>query len=130
MANWNHVADYLRRNFKISDDQGDFLSLLFDVGGGRSQIVTVSKGSMSATDEEFAVIASPIADARAVNIQAVLEEAAEYVVGGVVKHGDSLAYKHAVPLANLDLSELTGPLELVLKSADYMEAKFTGADRL
>lgn len=130
MSNWNDVADYLRKNFRISDDQGDFLSLLFDVGRGRSQLVTVSKGSMSATDEEFAVIASPIADARAVNIQAVLEEAAEYVVGGVVKHGDSLAYKHAVPLANLDLSELTGPLELVLKSADYMEAKFTGADRL
>ena len=130
MANWNDVANYLRQNFKINRDEGDVLSLLFDVGGDRSQLVMVSKGSMNITDEEFAVIASPIAEARTVNIQTVLEEAAEYVVGGVVKIGDSLALKHAVPLANLDISELVGPMNLVLKAADQMEATFTGADRL
>lgn len=130
MANWNDVANYLRQNFKINRDEGDVLSLLFDVGNDRSQLVMVSKGSMNITDEEFAVIASPIAQARNVNIQTVLEEAADYVVGGVVKIGDSLAFKHAVPLANLDISELVGPMNLVLKAADQMEATFTGADRL
>ncbi|WNG81144.1 hypothetical protein C6A86_023590 [Mycobacterium sp. ITM-2016-00316] len=130
MANWNDVAGYLRQNFKIKQDSDTFLTLVFDVGGGRSQLVMVSHGSMDATDEEFAIIASPIADARITNIPALLDEAADYVVGGVVKVGETLALRHAVPLSNLDLNELMGPLELVMTAADHMESKFTGADRM
>lgn len=85
---------------------------------------------MDATDEEFAVIASPIADARVTNLSSLLEEAADYVVGGVVKIGDTLALRHAVPLSNLDLSELMGPMDLVMNAADLMESKFTGTDRM
>lgn len=129
MATWSDVAQYLRSNYKIAEDNGTLLRLSFSLDDGRSQDIIVARGTMGSTSEEFAVIASFFAVAREVDIDAVLREASEYVVGGIVQYAEKLAVRHAVPLANLDLSELTGPFELVLLTADALEAKYTGTDR-
>jgi hypothetical protein len=77
---------------------------------------------------EFAIIASPVANVGTVELNALLREASEYVVGGVVIYGDLIMLRHAVPLADFDASDFEAPLHLVLGAADSIEAKFVGSD--
>ncbi len=112
MATWNDVANYLRGKYKIAEDGGTILRLNFELSGGRSQQVLVGRSTMDAINDEFAQIASTFARVDSVDLSAVLREAGEYVVGGVVAYGDMLAVRHTVPLANLDLNEFEGPFEL------------------
>ena len=128
MATWDDVAIYLRTNYKIVEDKGTVLALVFDVGDGRSQLLHVSRGSMPSIDEDFAEIASPIADAASVDVAAVLKEASKLVIGGIVQYGEKLVLRHTVPLANVDANEFIGPLEVVTTVADMLEKKYTGSD--
>lgn len=128
MASWIHIRDYLRANFKIAEDDGERMSLVFETHERRSQLVVVEKSGMEAFDEEFATVWSPIADARSVDPGAVLRAASEYVIGGVVQYDDMLVLRHAVPLSNLDINELIGPLEVVVHCADQLEERFAASD--
>jgi hypothetical protein len=128
MATWNDLAGYLRTNYKIRDDQGSHLILLFGTTETRSQIVHVSHGTMGASQGDWAIIASVFGKASEIDLGVALQEAAEYVVGGVALFGDALVMRHAVPLANLDINEFEEPLHLVLGAADAMEERFTGRD--
>ena len=118
MATWNDLAGYLRTNYRIVDDQQTMLKLLFDVGGGRSQIVFVTHSTMKASNGDWAAIESVVAQASSVDVSAVLKEASEYAVGGVVQYGDTLALRHTVPLATLDIDEFSEPFSLVMRAAD------------
>jgi hypothetical protein len=127
MASWEELRSYIRITYKVAEDNGNLLRLLFAVGEGRSQIVIVAK-STTGSGVEFATIASPFAEAGQVEIDSVLGSMAEYVVGGIVAYGDMYMVRHSVPLANLDPDEFEGPLHLVLSAADVLEAKFVGSD--
>jgi len=125
MATWDEFADYVRRSYKIAKDEGTFMVLSFDLGGGRSQNVMLSRGTMGASDQEWAIVASGFAEVGAIrDFGALLVEASEYVVGGVVQYGTMLAYRHAIPLGTLDIGEFTEPFELVIHTADSLEQKF------
>lgn len=128
MATWTDLVGYLRTNYKIAQDKDDYLHLIFNVGDERSQVVAVSKGTMQASDDEWAIITSQFGSAINGNLVAILKEASTYVVGGVVAHGDNLAIRHSVPLSRLDLNEFEEPFKLVLNMADLLEEKFFGGD--
>ncbi len=130
MASWNDLADYLRRNYKIAEDTGTLLRLTFALNGNRTQEVLVARGSMPSSDQEWAMIVSFFAEFSAIrDISALLVEASEYVVGGVVQYGSQLAYRHSVPLATLDIDEFLEPFDLTIKTADALEQKFGIGDR-
>lgn len=130
MARWDELASYLRNNYTIAKDEGTLLVMRFDVGHGRSQDVMVSRGHMDASNQEWASIASGFAEISAVDdVSAVLREASEYVVGGVVAYGSTLAFRHVVPLATLDIEEFTEPFALVMRTADALEQVFGLSDR-
>lgn len=127
MAKWEDLRSYIRITYKVAEDDGTFLRLVFGVGEGRSQIVVVAQ-STTGSGSEFATIASPFAEVGQVDIDTVLSTMADYVVGGVVAYGQTYMVRHSVPLADLDPEEFDGPLRLVLSTADVLEAKFLGSD--
>lgn len=127
MATWQALRNYIHTTYTVAGEDGDIVRLVFDVGNGRSQLVLVSPTSTHA-GAEFALIASPIGDLGTVDLNVLLREAGEYVVGGVVMYGSRIMLRHAVPLADLDASDFETPLHLVLGAADAMEAKFLGSD--
>ncbi len=130
MASWDDLADYLRRNYKIAEDSGTLLRLVFTLNDDRSQEVVVTRGSMASSPQEWAMIVSFFAELSAVrDVSALLVEASEYVVGGVVQYGPRLAVRHSVPLATLDIDEFLEPFNLTLKTADLLEQKFGIGDR-
>jgi hypothetical protein len=128
MASWEELRSYIRITYKVADDDGAMLKLLFTVGEGRTQIVVVAQ-STTAGGAEFATIASPFAELGQLEIDSVLGTMADYVVGGIVAYGQMYMVRHSVPLADLDPDEFDGPLRLVLSTADALEAKFIGSDR-
>ncbi|MEV6410605.1 hypothetical protein [Kribbella sp. NPDC051718] len=128
MASWEELRSYIRITYKVAEDDGTILRLLFAVGEGRTQIVVVGQ-SKTNSGAEFATIASPFAEVGQVEIDSVLSSLADYVVGGAVAYGQMYMLRHSVPLADLDPDEFDGPLRMVLSTADELEAKFVGSDR-
>lgn len=127
MASWDELRTYIRVSYKVAEDDGELLKLVFSTTEGRSQMVLVAR-SVTGNGLEFATIASPIGRAAGLDLTAVLTELATYVVGGAAVYGDRLMVRHSVPLTNLDTNEFDGPLHLVLAAADVLESQFVGGD--
>jgi len=127
VASWDQVKSYIGANYTIASDDGNLIKLVFELEGGRTQMVLVTYNATHA-GIEFAMISSPIAEVGTVDLVPLLREASERVVGGVVAYGNNLMLRHAVPLADLDASDFDTPLQLVTAAADSIEAKFLGTD--
>jgi hypothetical protein len=127
MAKWQQLRDYIFATYQVDREENEVIQLLFRIDGERTQLVLVSH-TQTGAGVDFALIASPIADHGAVELGVLLRETSEYVVGGVVMYGNRIMLRHAVPLADLDVSDFETPLHLVLSAADAMEAKFLGTD--
>jgi hypothetical protein len=127
MATWDELHSYIRVTYKVAEDTGTFMKLLFNVGGGRSQVVFVGRNDTGGGDS-YATISSPFGTVGKLDLAAVLSELGEYVVGGAAVYGDLVVLRHSIPLDNLDPNEFEGPLHLVLNTADILEEKFVGGD--
>ena len=127
MANWNNLKAYINANYKVAEDQGSLVKLIFTFDSGRSQLVLVTHTTTGA-GIEFATITSPFAKVGEVDLGVALRELNEYVVGGAVIVGDFIVVRHAVPMDALDADDFEAPLHLVLNAAEAMEQKFVGTD--
>jgi hypothetical protein len=128
MATWDQFHQLITSNFQVQEDKGDVLTLVFDLKGGRSQLVILQKQGFEASDSDWATISSPVGEAASVNLTLALMKAHEYVVGGLTIDGDYLVVRHALPLANLDANEIDEPLRVVCMVADQLEAELVGGD--
>lgn len=126
MANWSDLASYIRSRYDVTDDAGDFMKLVFDLGDGRSQVIFVA--ATNKPEGDFAVISSPFARVGSVDAIDVLREVGGHSIGGVVVMGDRFFLRHTVPLADLDIDEFTGPFQTVLTVADSLEQRYMGSD--
>jgi len=129
MASWNDIADYLRGNFKIHEDKGDLLVLLFTLSDDRSQFVGISLSSSSRSGEEWVEISSPVGSLGEVDLGKAATIVARYFCGGLVAEGDLVYVRHVAPLINLDVNELERPMSVILDAADHVERELVGGDR-
>lgn len=131
MSSWNQLAEYVRRNYRIKDENNGIMSLHFDVPGGRSQLVLLYSASLMDGDEEWLIIESAIGHIDEVNLRAALTQVGDMVCGGLAVVGETyVGLRHAVPLENLDVNEFERPLALVTTSADRLEGLLLGQDRM
>jgi hypothetical protein len=128
MATWNQFHQLIKSNYRIQEDRGDTLTLVFDVNGGRSQLVVLEKQGFGASSGDWVTISSPIGNAAGINLTLAMMKANEYVVGGLTIDGDFLIARHAVPLANLDANEIDEPMRVLCMMADQLEAALVGGD--
>jgi hypothetical protein len=129
MATWDDLARYVRSTYTVAEERPGFMMMVFDIGGGRSQIVSLSQQSLLDGAEDWAVIESPFAEVGSVSLQRVLEEVGGAVCGGAALQGKHVVFRHSVPLANLDLNEFERPLTLVMGTADRLERQLFGGDK-
>lgn len=128
MANWEALRRHIKSNYKIRDDQLDMLTLTFDTGGGRSQIVFVRK--MVLADSEWAEIATPVAMEADISARDALLKNAQVVVGGLALMDDgTLMFRHALPLKDLDVDEFEVPFGIIVNFGDMLERELHAADR-
>lgn len=128
MANWRQVKSYLNNNYRIKQDEGDFVVMVFDTGNGRSQMVFLSVERLRDGTEEWLTILSSVGKVREVNLANALTLIENMVVGGLTQLGDTLMVKHTLPLLNVDDNEIDRPLALVTKTADDLERRLVGGD--
>jgi hypothetical protein len=126
MATWDDVLSYLRTNFRRAEDTGEILKIFANETQGGSQLVVVQREMIdSFPNEVWATISSPIAEAHCLDLHHVLRQAGErYVVGGLVRVGDSLVLRHSVPLSSMNLHEFVVPFHLVMNAAAELQRAF------
>lgn len=128
MATWRDFRAFVKANYEVTQEQPDMLQLIFETENDRSQVVYLWYRRLMKGTEDWIIIESPFARVEQIDLQAALEEAGRLICGGVVIQGNFAAYRHAVPLANLDVNEFKRPLQLVTLSADRLEQMLFGED--
>jgi hypothetical protein len=128
MTTWNSVVEYVRSNYKISDEGPDKIKMVFEVGDLRTQVVFLWRQALRDGTEEWLQIESPVGPADGIDLRAVLEDVGSAVCGGLALMEGHLFVRSAMPLENLDINELERPLVLVTTTADRLEHKFVGGD--
>lgn len=128
MASWNELKGYIGGKYKVADDNGDIMKLLFGVDDSRSQMVLVARISNDRTGEEWVGISSPIGPVGRVDITEAARRAFEVLCGGVVVVGDMVYLHHSAPLVNIDTNEFERPLSVIVDQADQIEKALLGSD--
>lgn len=127
MATWREVESYLSSHYIIEKIGPSIIKLVFDVGNGRSQVVTVEG---LALDGEHAVVsfASPFARVGQITPQQLVNQMSNNNALGVVMIGDMYALANVAPLQNLDANEIEWPLLYVTNIADIWERELGQGD--
>lgn len=128
MATWSALTEYVRANYKISEETPNSLKLIFDLGNLRSQVVFLWRMSLLDNTEEWVQIESPFGRLGSVDLNGAVRALDETVCGGIGVMGEFVTVRHAAPLLNLDINELERPLVLVTAMADNLERQFQGGD--
>jgi len=130
VATWPDLKQYIESKYKISDDSGNVVTMLFNFNDGRSQFVTVSYWT-SNKGAEWVNVDSPVGKFTEVDIAKAVRMTEGMVCGAISAIGDFLTFRDSFPLMNLDINEFEEPLHLVTGTADELERALTaGGDAL
>jgi hypothetical protein len=130
MATWAQLKDYIRSNYRISDDYDDAIKLTFETDLGRTQSVLVRHVALLDGTEDWVAIESPFGELGQIDVAQAVRATDGMVCGGIgAAVGRFVTFRHAVPLANLDVNEFERPLLLVTSTADKLESEVSAGDR-
>jgi len=126
VATWDDVAGYLRNNFRPAEDTGELLKIFVNDRRGTARLVVVEYETPSSIPTEaWATISSPVGNVHCVDLHSVLKRAGErYAVGGLVRVGDSLMFRHSVPLSSMSVHQFALPFHLVMTTAAELQDAF------
>lgn len=129
MADWNALHAYINQNYKVSDDDFKSLRLLFNLDGGRSQLVLVAQGG-ELEDSEWAVISTAVCDEGDISARDALIRNSEMLMGGLaLVEGGPVIFRYAIRLADLDPAEFEVPLKVAVLFGDRLEQELSSADK-
>ena len=129
MATWADVLTYVRSTYKIADEKPDAIKLVFEVGGLRTQVVMLWHLTLAGGPRSGCRSSHRSATSATVDLRRALDAVGDTVCGGLGKLGDLVTFRHAVPLANININELEVPLALVTSTADDLERSLVGGDQ-
>jgi hypothetical protein len=129
VASWAELKQYIGGKYKIEDDQGSMLTMVFRFTDKRSQVVTVSLSNLE-NGEEWVCVDSPIGKFADLDVTQAVRLAGPLVCGAISSVNDWVTFRDTFPIANLDINEFEGPLHLVTGSADELERELTGRDAI
>jgi hypothetical protein len=119
MANWTELKQFLYNNYKIDNDSGDSLRMLFDVGNGRSQFISVHNF------DPLVTFSAPFGKITDIQPATVLKSGVPF---GVAQIGEFYTLIHTAWLATLDELEVHAPIQFLVLRADALEQELTGKD--
>lgn len=128
MATWASVKQYLVSNYTCHEFGDDGLKLIFDLDGGRDQVIIVQWAGSDSGKAAWVDFHSPIGEFGQVDLAEAVRRTGSFVVGGLSSLGDIVTIRASMPLANLDRNEIDDPLNLLVLIADRIEKELTGKD--
>ena len=121
MANWTQLKQFLYNNYKIDNDSGDSLRMLFNTGNGRSQFISVHNF------DPLVTFSAPFGRVSDIKPEIVLQSALPF---GVAQVNDFYTMIHTSWIATLDELEVHAPIDALVTRADQLEKELTGKDVL
>jgi hypothetical protein len=125
MATWADLSAYVRRTYRIADESPRMIKLVFEVNSLRSQVVMLSRVTLSDSNEEWVQIEAAFGLLGSADVVQAVRDAGDLVCGGVASVGNLVTYRHSIPLLNLNIDEFERPLHLVTSIADRLERNAT-----
>lgn len=124
MATWESVENYIHSNYKVADQNGTFMELIFNMGDGRSQLTSVTNlGS-------FVFFQSPFATLDDASIERVFDTMeANGIALGIRGVGRRLFVIHSQLIETADAEEIDAGLFVVSDAADRLEDALGLGDR-
>jgi hypothetical protein len=119
MATWQQVKSYVYSKYQVSNDNGDMITLMFDTGSGRSQMVFV--GVIEAGDFSQIRFSSPFAAWSKVSADRALRATEQAGGIGICSIGDYVVTTHSQLLSTIDEAEIDWPMLYVTQTADDLE---------
>jgi hypothetical protein len=127
MATWKQIKDFIRSNYKLQEDDGDFFQMTFDIDDNRSQVVFIQKVK-SQSGAIWLQMSSPIGLIEDDEINDALEMLNEKICGGMVKIAEKHFIRECLPIDDLSPEQFVAIMEIVIGVADEMEERFIGSD--
>jgi len=127
MASWNDVVGLLKSKYDHKETEHGII-LLQKFNDGREQTILVFPKDVKGNI--WADITSPVGVIKPEDLNAALEFTANCYCGGLVKFEELYAVRHCMPISDLSVDEIMGPLLVVASVADSLEAKFLGVDNI
>ncbi len=127
MATWQELRSFILANYKVDHEGEKLVTFVVKFDDGRHQTAFVSRwGVMDGA--EWGEIATPIVDEAKLRVDPrdLLNENGKLIVGGLALRDGFLIYRHSFPLADLDASEFSGPLRVILSLGDEYEKQLAG----
>jgi len=122
MATQKEAIQFILENFPSEKISDTLIKIVLSWNDGRSQLV------FAEVKDEVIAVASPFAESSAISAQQAIN--ANETVFGVGMAGDWFALKHAVPLEDVDASEMGVAFNLLAELADELEKKLGLGDNL
>ena len=127
MSNWTAVREHLRTTYKLEDDVGEFVSIVWGFPDDRSQKVVVR--TFKAFEQELVEIKSAFAKGATLDANALLARNAELPLGTIALSGDVYFVVYNTLLTDLSDSTLKLMMTEVATVADSLEKQFGTGDR-
>jgi hypothetical protein len=127
VATWKQIKDFIRSNYNLQVDEGDFFQMVFEVDDNRSQIVFIQKAKSQA-GAIWLQICSPIGAIEDDEINDALEMLNDKICGGMVKIEDQHFIRECLPIDDLSPEQFVTVMEIIIGVADEMEECFIGSD--
>ncbi|MFO0692396.1 MAG: hypothetical protein U0230_02460 [Polyangiales bacterium] len=126
MPSWAEVQDYVRKQYKLHEDNDDSFKLIWEFRNNRFQMITVTR--FTAMDREWVEFTSAACRRDEMPAEVALTKNFQFAVGALALDGDVYVVRYSAQLATMDLDELELPLHVVAQTADSIEAEFTRKD--
>lgn len=129
MADWNALHNYITQNYKITEDDFKSVKLIFNLDGGRSQLVMVHHGG-ELEGSDWAVLSTAVCEESDISHHDALVRNSQMLMGGLaLVEGGPVIFRYAIRLADLDPAEFETPLKVTVLFGDELERELSTLDR-
>jgi hypothetical protein len=126
MPSWNDVRDRLRTTYKLEDDEGELLSIVWTLADDRTQKVVIKHFKLH--ERDMVEIKSAFAKGKSPDAKELLAKNAEMPLATVALAGDIYFVVYNAPLEHVHTDDLAFFMTTVATTADALEKEFGTGD--
>jgi hypothetical protein len=125
MPSWEDIQTYVRSNYNLSSDKENHFSMVWKFDNDRTHKILVRK--FSSFGEDWLEFRAVVCKGSEMAPQVALRKNLQFSIGALgLDSDDDYVLVHNQPLKTMDMEEFLRPLNQVAKTADKIEAEYSG----
>jgi len=126
MAQWGEVQKYMRANYRLQNDDGEMLGVVWSYDDGRTQKIIVRR--YVSDDRVMVEFKSPFAKVGQVPADTLLQDNSQMTLATVARSGEVYLAIYNLLLDSASIDDFEYVLRRVAAIADALEAKYADSD--